>query len=96
VKRDKLAVFWGDTRILLSEQEKKDILASAILESVSNDEILLRDTGSKRLIVVTDRHQKNLFCALCKTEVVKERYGRTCPDFAKCILTQGHKSNGTP
>jgi hypothetical protein len=97
VKSAKLAVFWGDTRTLLSEDEKKDALAHATLESISGDEILLRDVATNRLIVITEKNQKNLFCDLCKNELIRERYGKTCPDFAKCALQGEHrgKSNGT-
>lgn len=92
MKRAKLAVFWGDTRTLLSMSEKKEALATATLESISNDEILLRDVKSGRLIVITDKNQKNLFCALCKSELVHERYGQTCPDFAECALAGEHRA----
>jgi hypothetical protein len=92
-KKPTLAIFWGDTRELLTKQERADVLAYAVLESITPEEILLRDRKSSRLILITSVDEKRLFCSLCKNEVVRSRYGKTCPSFAKC-LSEGHK-NGT-
>jgi len=88
-KKPTLAILWGDTRELLSHDERVNALAGAVLESITPDEILLRDRISNRLIVITSVDEARLFCTLCKNEVVRHRYGRTCPSFAKCLLS-GH------
>ncbi len=92
-KQPKLAVFWGDTRELLSKRERDALLSVAILESITPNEVLLRDRESQRLIVVTSVEEGRLFCTLCKTDAVRERYGRTCPQFAKCLLNGEHQED---
>lgn len=89
-----LAVFWGDTRELLSRQERMSLLSEAVLESITPAEVLLRDRSSGRIIVVTSVSEKNLFCSLCKTDVVRRKYGKSCPGFAKCLVHGRHRGNG--
>jgi hypothetical protein len=87
-----LAVFWGDSRQLLTLVERRDLLNNASLESIANDEILLREPISKRLIVVTSaKKDQVLYCSLCKNELIRKRYGQSCPGFARCCLEQKHK-----
>jgi hypothetical protein len=85
-----LAVFWSDTRELLTRHERRDILQEAILESITPSEVLLRDSKSNRMVVVTSKDEKGLFCSLCKSDLVRQRYGANCPGFAKCALKGKH------
>lgn len=80
--------------MLLTREERLSLLSEATLESVNSNEVLLRDHHSKRLIVVTSTAEKNLFCSLCVTDAVRQRYGRTCPGFAKCLAHGSHRENG--
>lgn len=92
-----LIVFWGDTRELLSKEEMRRIIKDVFLESIDNDEVLLRDRSSMRLVVVIGVGDgKNLYCNLCKNEISQERYGADCPEFAKCILEGTHRTNEDP
>ena len=87
-----LSVFWGDTRQLLTEEERRELLHSASLESISKDEILLRERKTKRLIVVTGATKSQVvYCSLCKNELIRKRYGQSCPGFARCCLEQKHQ-----
>jgi hypothetical protein len=87
-----LAVFWGDTHQLLTPTERRELLHTANLESLSKHEVLLREPKTKRLIVVTSaKKEQVLFCSLCKNELVRKRYGQSCPGFARCCLEQKHK-----
>ena len=97
-KAPELAVFWGDSRELLSKNERQRILQDAILESITPNEVLLRDRSSRRLVVVTSTNEENLFCSLCKSETVRKELGKTCPEFAKCALKGKHRGdpNGEP
>lgn len=87
---EEFTIFWGDTRELLTPTERKRV-SSAALESLTPEEVLLRDAKSGRLIVVAVRAPKNLYCAFCRNELVRHRYGKKCPKFAKCALEQKHK-----
>src|SRR5512144_2787327 len=89
-KTPKLAVFWGDNRTLLSHKERRKLLQNAILESITPSEVLLRERTSGRLIVVTSSDEKGLFCALCKSDLVREHYGKECPLFAQCLGKGAH------
>ena len=80
-----LAAFWGDTRKLLSYAERKDVLPSARLESMTPTEILLRDLKSNRLIVITSVGEADIFCDVCDKDKTHHTYGRTCPHFAQCV-----------
>jgi hypothetical protein len=94
-RKPTLAVFWGDTRELLSEFEKKGLLQDATLESISPDEVLVRDVKSMRPIVITSTDEPNLFCTLCKDEKIRRLYGKACTDFAVCGLKKkGDEKNG--
>ena len=85
-------VFWGDTREVLSREDRRNILQTAVLEHLSSDEVLLRDPASRRLVVVRSAAEdKGLFCDLCRTSMTKHRYGKTCPDFANCVYRDEHK-----
>jgi len=90
-RRPELAVFWGDTRTLLSYRERKEILPRARLESITPDEVLVRDYPSQRLIVITSRNEPNLFCALCKTDAIRKMYGATCTGIAHCLVEKDDK-----
>jgi hypothetical protein len=92
----KLAVFWGDTRTLLTRQERKTILASAKLEDITPEEVLLRDTKSGRTIVVTSTDEKNLFCSLCASDRVHREFGKKCPKFARCAIHGRHMGKIDP
>lgn len=92
-KKPTLAIFWGDTRELLSKRERDDILFSAIPESITPEEILLRDRKSQRLIIITSVEEGRLFCSLCENSEVRRSLGKTCPDFATC-LGRGTGQNG--
>jgi hypothetical protein len=81
-----LAVFWGDTRELLTKTERVRILQDAILESITPSDVLLRDRISLRLVVITSTAEKKLFCSLCKNDDIRSELGKTCPQFAECTL----------
>jgi hypothetical protein len=90
-KKPSLAVFWADTRVLLTYNERNELLRGALLESLTPMEVLLRDSKTGRLIAVTSTDESNLFCALCKNDVVRTRLGRTCPKFATCLQHGCHE-----
>jgi len=48
----KLDIYWADTKAVLSKDERFGMLQHALLESLDQDEILLREPVSGRLIVV--------------------------------------------
>jgi len=90
-----LAVFWADSRELLSKKERREFLPQAVLESITPNEVLLRDKSTGRLVVVTSIDEKNLFCSLCQSELVREEFGRECPRFAKCAARGKHLGEDT-
>lgn len=92
-ERPELAVFWGDTRKLMTKRERTAVLQGAILESLTPNEVLLRDPASKRLIVVTAVKDQELYCALCRDDLVRRNYGETCPGFAKCVVNGEHRAD---
>lgn len=92
-KRPTLAVFWGDTRTLLSKRERDSVLGLASLESITPSEVLLRDRKTDRLIVITSKDEPDLFCALCKTDEIKRKYGGTCTGIARCLLDDDLKDH---
>jgi hypothetical protein len=91
MSKPELAVFWGDTRQLLTREERRDLLNLASLESLTPSEVLLREPKSNRLIVVTSVKDQVLYCSLCKNELMRKRYGQSCPGFARCCLDQKHE-----
>jgi hypothetical protein len=80
-----MAAFWGDTRKLLSHAERTAILPTAKMESLTPTEILLRDTISQRLVVITSIEEGDIFCDLCDQDRTRRTYGKSCPRFAYCI-----------
>jgi hypothetical protein len=93
-RKPTLAVFWGDTRELLSDNEKREILQDATLESITPDEVLVRDVKSMRPVVITSTDEPNLFCTLCKTEKIRQLYGKACASFARCAFKKNGVENG--
>jgi hypothetical protein len=94
-KKPTLAIFWGDTRELLSKRERDEVLASAVPESITPEEILLRDHRTQRLIIITSVDEGHLFCSLCSNDEVRRSLGKTCPEFATC-LGRGTGIGGDP
>lgn len=97
MKKPDLAVFWGDTRRLLTKRERTAVLQDAVLESLNQSEVLLRDRSSNRLIVVTSAVKDQvLYCSLCEDDLIHTRYGQPCPGFAQCLLGKRHLGDTEP
>jgi hypothetical protein len=91
LKPKTFAVYWADTKQLLTKEERRAVLQVAILEALSPDEVLLRDPDNGKLIVVRNTDGvKGLFCSLCRSNLSHERYGRSCPEFATCVYKDKH------
>lgn len=90
-RKPTLAVFWGDTRKLLSYKERLSVLPDIRLESMTPNEILLRDTRTMRPVVVTSVEEDGLSCDLCDQDVKGGRhtFGNVCPRFAECLAGNG-------
>jgi hypothetical protein len=85
-----LAVFWADTRTLLSARERLAVMSRAVIESITPAELLMR-THTGRLVAVTAATEKSLWCDLCAEDSIRAKYGGTCPSFAKCCSNGRHR-----
>jgi hypothetical protein len=86
----KLAVFWADTRELLTWQERKAVMSKATIESITPSEMLLR-TSVGRLVAVTTTDEEDLYCSFCYHDGIRAKFGGTCPDFARCAKYGRHR-----
>lgn len=90
-----LTAFWGDTKKVLTADERAHALSEARLESMTHDEILLRDDHSKRLIVITAVGMADIYCDVCDHDSgVRHSFGRACPRFAECVAGHPLDPNG--
>jgi hypothetical protein len=86
-KAPTLVIFWGDTREILSNDERAELFHHTTVESVDFTEILLRHTPTQRLVVVQGLGIKGLHCSLCEVETPAEHFGGECIRLGKCVLT---------
>jgi hypothetical protein len=92
-KQKAFAVYWADNKRLLTKEERRSLLQTAILEELGPDDVLLRDPDSGRLIVVESTGTvTGIFCALCQSNLTKDRYGKPCPNFAACVYEGHHRA----
>jgi hypothetical protein len=82
-----LVIYWGDTREVLSNNDRADLFHHSNVESVDFNEVLLRHWPTGRLVVVRGLGEKGLHCSLCSTELVEDHFGGECIRLGKCVLT---------
>ena len=82
-----LVIYWGDTRQILSNEERAELFHHATLEALDFDEVLIRDLKSRRLAVIAGLGTPNIYCSLCLVEKPEEHFGGECLRLGKCVLT---------